>query len=157
MRRDRIVVVALTIVFTAGMLHAGESARYFKAEHGVAATYVKLSADGGYKVIDREHMGIFLRDEGSWQQTGSVITFTPTNKKKSSYKATVNKHHGKVFLAISSQHAAAGIVIPAEDTKKELNTNPKYLPDHVLFKISAKVYATETKQTYPFRYIGTKP
>jgi hypothetical protein len=156
-RRNRPVVVVLTIVFTASMLLAAQRARYFKAEHGVGATYVRLNADGRYKVIDREHMGIFLTDEGRWQQMGSVITFTPNNKKKSSYTAMENEHHGKIFLAITSPDAGAGIVIPAEDTNKELEADPKHLPDHVLFKISAKTYVTETRQTYPFRYIGTKP
>jgi hypothetical protein len=45
-------------------------------------------------------------------------------------------------------------VITAEDTKKNLDADPKYLPDHVLFKIRAKACNSETKQNYPFRYIG---
>lgn len=53
---------------------AAQKARYFKAEHGVVATYVEFAADGRYKVIDREHVGVFLTDEGRWQQTGAVIT-----------------------------------------------------------------------------------
>jgi hypothetical protein len=131
---------------------AAQNVRYFKAEHGVGATYLKLAADGRYKVIDREHMGIFLRDEGRWQQIGDVITFSPTDPKKTSYQATQNEHHGKVFLAITSEDAAAGILIPAEDTKKDLDDDPNHLPDHVLFKISAKTYDTETKENYPFHY-----
>jgi hypothetical protein len=130
-----------------------QNARYFKAEHGVGATYLKFAADGRYKVIDREHMGIFSTDEGRWQQTGAVIAFSPTDTKKTSYYATENKYRGKVFLTITSA-AAAGIVIPAEDTKKDLDADPNHLPDHVLFKITAKTYSTETKQNYPFRYIG---
>jgi hypothetical protein len=156
MRKSRVVVIVLMIAFTAGTLATAQSARYFKAEHGVGATYVKLGADGSYRVIDREHMGIFLTDEGRWQQTGSAITFSPRNKKKSSYQATEIEHHGKVFLAIMSPDAAAGIVIPAEETNKDLDTDPKRLPDHVLFKINSKIYTTETKKTYPFRYIGTQ-
>jgi len=126
--------------------------RYFKAEHGVAATYVKLSPDGRYRVIDREHMGVSLTDEGRWQQTGDVITFNPTDPKKISYRATENKYRRWVFLAITSASADAGIVISADDTKRALDAN--YVPDHVLFKITAKTYRTETKQTYPFHYIG---
>jgi hypothetical protein len=133
---------------------AAQNVRYFKAEHGVGATYVKLAADGRYRVIDREHMGIFLTDEGRWQQTGDVITFNPTNPKRTSYQTTESTHHGKIFLAITSVDAAAGIVIPADDTKKDLDTDPNHLPDHVLFKISAKAYTTETKKNYPFHYIG---
>ncbi len=131
-----------------------QNARYFKAEHGVAVTYLKLATDGQYKVIDREHMGIFQTEEGRWQQTGAVITFSPTGTKKTSYQATENKYHGKVFLTITSADAAAGIVISTEDTKKNLDADPSQLPDHVLFKITASTYDTETKQNYPFRYIG---
>jgi len=127
--------------------------RYFKAEHGVGATYVKLTSDGSYKVIDREHMGIFLTDEGHWKQAGAVITFSPKDPKKSSYQATENEHNGKTFLAIKSADASAGMVIVADDIEKDLDADADHLPDHVLFKISAKTYQTDTKQTYPFRYI----
>jgi hypothetical protein len=145
--------ILLTIVLVPSTFCAAQNVRYLKAEHGVGATYVKLAADGRYRVIDREHMGIFLTDEGRWQQTGDVITFN-TNPNRTSYQTTENTHHGKIFLAITSVDAAAGIVIPADDTKKELDTDPDHLPDHVLFKINAKTYTTETKKNYPFHYIG---
>lgn len=131
---------------------AAQKARFFKAEHGVAATYVELAADGRYKVIDREHMGVLLTDEGRWQQTGTVITFSPKDPKKTSYQATENTYRRRVFLAIMSANAAAGIVISADDTKRALDAD--YVPDHVLFKITAKTYSTETKENYPFHYIG---
>jgi len=99
-------------------------------------------------------MGVFLTDAGHWKQTGAVITFSPKDPKKFSYQATENEHNGKTFLAITSPDAAAGIVIAAEAVDKDLDAGPNHLPDHVLFKVSAKIYQTETKQTYPFRYIG---
>jgi len=144
----------MTILFACSALSAARTMRYFKAEHGVGATYVKLNTDGSYKVIDREHMGIFLTDEGHWKQAGAVITFSPKDPKKSSYQATENEHSGKTFLSITSPDAAAGIVISAEDIDKDLDADPSHLPDHVLFKVSSKTYQTETRQTYPFRYIG---
>jgi hypothetical protein len=144
----------LTILLECSTLSMAQKVRYFKAEHGVGATYVKLGSDSRYRVIDREHMGVFLTDEGRWQQIGAVITFSPTNPKIASYQAAENRHKGNVFLAITSADAAAGIVVTAEDTKKDLDTDPNHLPDHVLFKISAETYSTETKETYPFRYIG---
>jgi len=146
--------ILLTILIACNTLFAAQRVRYFKAEHGVGATYVKLGADGRYSVIDREHMGVFLTDEGHWQQTGTVVTFRPTDSKKPSYQASEVSYRGKVFLAITSTHAEAGIVIPAEDTKKALDTYPTELPDHVLFKITAKTYQTEIRKTYPFHYIG---
>jgi hypothetical protein len=81
----RTVSVLLAALF-GGTLCAAQNARYFKAEHGVGATYVKLAADGRYKVIDREHMGVLLTDEGRWRQSGSVVTFSPTNPKKTFYR-----------------------------------------------------------------------
>ena len=135
-------ILAASFVF-ATLLHctlcSAQNTRYFKAEHGVAATYVKLAANGRYKVIDREHMGVGLTDEGHWRQNGALLTFSPTNPKKTSYQATENKYQGKVFLAITTVDAAAGIVITAEDTKKSLDADPNYLPDlGVFFKIGAK-------------------
>ncbi|SRR5713101_2639894 len=153
MAKNERIIVFLTVFLACSTFCAAQKVRYFKAEHGVGATYVKLEADGRYKVIDREHMGVFPTDEGRWQQTAAVITFVPTDPKKTSYQATENRHHGNDFLAITSVDAAAGIVIPADDTKKDLDTDPNHLPDHVLFKISAKTYSTETKKNYPFRYI----
>ena len=150
-------ILATSVLF-ATLLHctlcAAQNARYFKAEHGVAATYVKLAANGRYQVIDREHMGVVLTDEGHWRQNGALLTFSPTNPKKTSYQATENKYRDKVFLAITSVDAAAGIVITAEDTKKNLDADPNYLPDHVLFKISAKTYNTETKEITHFATSG---
>ena len=143
--------VLFTILFSCATC-AAQKARYFKAEHGVGATYVELAADGRYKVIDREHMGVFLTAEGRRLQTGAVIRFSPKDPKKTSYQATENIYRRRVFLAITSVDAAAGIVITADDTKKALDAY--YVPDHVLFKIAAKTYSTETKENYPFRYIG---
>ena len=153
MRKARRFSILILILATRTFC-ATQKGRYFKAEHGVGATYVMLASDGRYKVIDREHMGVFLTDEGRWQQSGDVISFSPTNPKNPSYQATEVRYKGFVFLAITSTDAAAGIVIAGEDTKKELDIDPKHLPDHVLFKITAQTYSTETKRTYPFHYIG---
>jgi len=55
------VILAASALF-ATLLHlhilAAQNTHYCKAEHGVAATYVKLAANGPYKVIGREHMGV---------------------------------------------------------------------------------------------------
>jgi hypothetical protein len=139
--------ILFTILFSCETC-AAQKARYFKAEHGVAATYVELAPD------DREHMGVSLTDEGRWQQTRTVITFSPKDPKKTSYQATENTYRGRVFLAITTANADAGIVITADDTRKALDADPNYLPDHVLFKITVKTYSTETKQTYPFHFSG---
>lgn len=146
--------IILIIALATRPLCATQKARYFKAEHGVAATYVMLASDGRYEVVDREHMGVSIADEGHWQQVGQIISFSPKNPKNHSYEATEVRHKGYVFLAITSDAAAAGIVIAADDIKNDLDADPRHLPDHVLFRITARTYRFETKQTYPFRYIG---
>ena len=45
------------------------------------------------------------------------------------------------------------MVIPATETKQQLDSDPQSLPLYVFFKTSAKVFAQETKQAYPFRYL----
>jgi len=154
-KAERSSIIPIIILATC-TLCAAKQVRYFKAEHGVGATYLMLAPDGHYKVIDREHMGIFLTDEGHWQQSGDVVSFGPTNPRNPPYQAREVRYKGHAFLAITSSDAAAGIVIDAEDTKRDLDTEPKNLPDHVLFKITARTYSTETKQTYPFRYLGNQ-
>jgi hypothetical protein len=62
--------------------------------------------------------------------------------------------HGQEGQSEPSSLVAAGIAIPADDTKRDLDADPSHVPDHVLFKITAKTYGTETKRTYPFHYIG---
>ncbi len=150
-------VTLLAIILTISTTSSAQGTRYFKAEHGVGATYVKLAKDGRYTVVDREHMGVMLSDEGRWKQNGTIITFTPKDAKKAAYQATDNTYRGKIFLAVTSADAWIGIVIPVEDIEKDLDKEAKYLPDHVLFKIDAKTYETEIKHTYPFRYIGREP
>src|SRR5215470_13653271 len=127
MGKNRTVATVLTTVLISTTLSVAQSVRYFKAEHGVGATYVRIGDDGQFKVIDREHMGIFLTDEGHWQQTGAVITFSPKDPKRSSYQVTENTYRQRVFLAITSADAAAGIVISADDTKRALDAD--YVPD----------------------------
>jgi hypothetical protein len=144
----------VSFLFACSTVCAAQTTRYFKAEHGVAATYLRLGANGQYSVIDREHMGVLITDEGRWLQTGAVIRFTPKDTKKQAFEVTENKHSGKSYLEINSEHASAGIAIPALEIDGRIDADPKYLPDHVLFEVSAKTFETETKQTYPFRYIG---
>ena len=88
-KNDRRAIL-LTIVLACSAVCAAQKVRYSKAEHGVGATFTKLAADGRYKVIDREQMGIFLTDEGVWQQTGAVITFSPKDRKNPSYQANMD-------------------------------------------------------------------
>jgi hypothetical protein len=144
--------------------HASANAhktRFYKAEHGVAADYLELAADGTYRVIDREHMFVAVTEQGHWHQGGSVITFRPSTVMRGGemvsaegklYQGTEVRYRGRTFISFSTEDSA-GIVIPVEDTEKELDSYPQGTPDDTFFRIAAKIYARETKQAYPFRYV----
>jgi hypothetical protein len=154
--RARTALTLLAILVVCRAFCAGQTARYFKAECGTSAGYIKLGSDGEYFVIWREHMGVFLQEKGQWNQNGPVIAFSPTEPKKAPYEGTENTYQGKTFISWTSD-VAAGIVVPVESTKHELGENPKGLPPYVFFKTTARMYQTETKMTYPFRYLSKQP
>jgi hypothetical protein len=56
----------------------------------------------------------------------------------------------RTFLAFSEE-AAPGLAIPTEETKRQIDANPKALPSYVFFEIDRSRYERETKETYPFR------
>ncbi len=158
MRRLSVVV----LVFCVSLLgqNSGRT-RFYKLEHETGAEYLKLSGNGQYQVTAREHVGAIVTEAGSWQQVGSVITFRPSSAMRGgrmaeiqgrSYEATEVEYKGKTFIAFNSE-GAAGIVIPVEETEKELDSDPRSIPEYVFFKTTARIYARETKQPYPFRYI----
>ena len=138
-----------------------QTTRFFKAEGGVSAEYLRLAKDGTYRVISREHMFVALTEEGWWEQKGSAITFKRktlmrggelTDARGTSYEGTEVEYKGKTFIVWGAE-GCPGIVIPIEETKQQLDGDPKSLPEYVFFKTTAKIYAQETKQLYPFRYL----
>ncbi len=140
---------------------SAEETRYYKAEHGVAASYLELSTDGTYRVMTREHFGVDELERGKWRQEASVITFSPSSWLRGgqtvsvegkSYKGTEEEYKGKTFLVFNTEDSA-GIAIPVEETKRQLDAESRALPNHVFFKTTADVFAKETGQTYPFRYV----
>ena len=157
--------LALFVCFSAVCQTTGSAranhARFYKAECGTAADYLELSTDGTYSVVAREHMGVQVMERGGWHQSGSVITFKPSSRLRggettsvsgTSYEGDELEHKGRKFLVFKVE-GAAGMVIPATETKQQLDSDPQSLPQYVFFNTSAKVFAHETKQTYPFRYL----
>jgi len=96
--RARAVLALLAILVGLGASWAGQTARYFRAECGTSAGYIKLGPDGKYVVIWREHMGVILTEKGQWNQNGSAIAFSPTGQGRGPYQGTVNTHEGRTFL-----------------------------------------------------------
>jgi hypothetical protein len=156
LKRARAFLTLLAILVGFGTSCTGQTARYFKAECMTAAGYIKLGSDGKYVLIWREHMGVFLREQGQWNQNGSAIEFSPTGEEGAPYQAAVNTYGRWTFLSWASDHASE-IAIPVKSTEQELKKNPKELPFYVFFKTTAQTYQRETKRTYPFRFLSTKP
>jgi hypothetical protein len=151
MKRLAILIGFLAVLGTWIPLLAEQPARFFKAECGTAAGYIELATDGTYTTVWREHMGVFVQEQGRWGQKQEVITFAP-NGGKSSYEGAVARYKGKTFLVWKSENAA-GIVVPVEETQRELDKDPKRPPMYVFFETDGVVYQRETKEPYPFRYV----
>ena len=156
-----ILIICATAVCQTSKVAKAEQARFFKCENGVSADYLELAPNNTYGVIAREHMGVWQVEQGRWRENGSTITFTPSSHMRGgktvkadgkSYDATEVQYKSNTFLAFKSGEAA-GIAIPVDETKHEMDSYPQSLPVHVFFKTTAKVVAQETKQTYPFRYL----
>src|SRR5450432_1113088 len=152
--RARAVLALLAILVGLGTSWAGQTARYFRAECGTSAGYIKLGSDGKYVVIWREHMGVILTEKGQWNQNGSAIAFSPTGQGRGPYQGTVNTDEGRSFLSWASDNAP-GIAIPVASTKHDLDQDPKAVPLYVFFETTEQMYRTETKRTYPFHYLST--
>jgi hypothetical protein len=138
-----------------------QETRFFKAECGTAADYLELGKDGTYRVTAREHVGAIPTERGKWWQNGSVITFTPSsllrrgktvNVQQQSYEGTEEHYKGRTFITFKTEDSA-GIVVPSEDTKRQLDGDNNSLPLYIFFKTTREVFTSETKKPYPFRYI----
>jgi hypothetical protein len=155
------LLLSATAVCQRSKADTAQPTRFFKAECGTAAQYLELRRDGVYRVVAREHAGPMQTERGRWRQEGSVIAFTPSsqlgrgktvNFRQESYDGTEEHYKGKTFLTFTSENSA-GIVIPSEDTKRQLDGDMSALPLYVFFKTTRSVFAGETKQPYPFRYL----
>jgi hypothetical protein len=64
----------LLAVLVASRAHSED--RYFKADFHTGAHYLKLSVDGTYETIDREHMGVWVAERGHWsEEPDSTLVF----------------------------------------------------------------------------------
>ena len=148
-------VKALAIILllaNSAQVRAQERTRYFKEDHLTGADYLMLSAKGTYRVIYREHMGVWQGESGHWEKTGSQITFIPDKDEKKKYAAEEVNYHKRTFLSFSEEGGPT-IPIPIDETKKNLDDEPKYLPPYVFFETTRALFLSETGQSYPFKFI----
>ena len=95
-------------------------------------------------------MGLFALEAGRWERRGDRLTFTPAERERRSYsgvEVTFRKH---TFLAFDSEDAPS-LVIPIDETLKQLEFASDTLPPYVFFQIDRAIFEQETKKTYPFR------
>lgn len=140
----------VAVAFLCGGLFAAQPASYFEEDGGTGAMYSALTSDGNYKVTAREHMGVWVEESGRWAKSDARIAFTPDKAGKSPSRALEVVHRGHAFLSWEDD-LGPSIVVPTEETERNLDQNPKALPPYVFFEISPTVYQRETARTYPFR------
>jgi hypothetical protein len=145
-------LLVILVFVTSVQLHAQQHTRYFKEDHGTGAEYLTLSPNGTYRVTNREHMGVWQGDSGHWKKTGTQITFTQDKGDKKTYTAQEVNYRNKTFLSFSEEGAPT-IPIPIDETKKQLDDEPKYLPPYVFFETNRALFLRETGQSYPFKFI----
>src|SRR3984957_15168089 len=145
--------LCFVILLASSSLSAANRTRYFKQDGLTGADYLVLATDGTYSLTGREHMGSWVIEVGRWNQSGAHITLTPTKPVKAPYAGTEVSYRGQTFMAWTADDAA-GIVVPVNDTKRELDNRPSVRPPCVFFQTTAKIYRRETKQNYPFKTIG---
>jgi hypothetical protein len=131
-------------------LEAAEKPRYFREDHLTGARYLALTPAGKYSLVFREHAGVWVAQSGLWSRSGERTTFTPKVGTQNAFVATEVHYRGTNFLTWE-QEKAPGIVIPIEQTKKELDNTGAASVLYVFFEISEEIYKGETALAYPFR------
>jgi hypothetical protein len=101
-------------------------------------------------------MGISVDESGRWRKSGTRIAFTPAKAGKSPYSAAEVTYRNHTFLSLNDD-SGPSIPVPAKETERNLDQNPKTLPPYVFFKVSAETYQRETKRTYAFRALPSQP
>ena len=124
---------------------------FFKEDHYTGADYLALDGSGRYELVGREHMGVWVLERGTWRSDGEALAFAPEEpREKRPYTGVRVMHDGHLFLVWSGDKAA-GMVVPAEDVKRDL-AKGEGLPPYVFFRIPEEVFRKETGITYPFKF-----
>jgi hypothetical protein len=152
-KRTVLTSLCFAILLASSSLSAANRTRYFKQDGLTGADYLVFATDGTYSLTGREHMGVWVIEVGRWHQSGAHITLTPTKPVKAPYTGTEINYRGQTFMSWTAERAA-GIVVPVDDTKRELDNRPSVRPPYVFFQTTAKAYRRETKQNYPFKTLG---
>jgi hypothetical protein len=128
----------------------GGTTRYFKEDHLTGADYLAFIPDGNYQRVNREHTGVWFVEAGASHRSRTRVELTPRQRDRKPYSGVEVVHRGRTFLAWETEEAP-GIVVSADETKRQLDENPRVLPPYVFFEISKAVHDRETRETYPFR------
>lgn len=145
---SRMRILALLWFLTVSTPAAAQE-RYFKEDHLTGAAYFCMASDGAYTLTARGHMGVWVIESGRWRQEAETITFVPSERSKERYDATPVSHKTHRFLTFKTD-AAPSLVIPADETKRELDKHLGVLPLYVFFEIAKAIYVREIAEAYPF-------
>lgn len=113
----------------------GESDRYFRNAYHTGTEYFWLRADGKYRRFNREHMGIFLADKGTWILKGDEFVLRSEERVRhiTSYPLQIHLYHFKDkdkklsdFL-IFSKEAVAGFLAEHSDSRFSSNQIEKIM------------------------------
>jgi hypothetical protein len=153
----RFMMRLLILCFAANVVMAQQPAdttagdRYFKSDHLTGASYLRLTADGSYEVVLREHMGVFLFDSGRWVDEDGTWRFTPESADKNAFTGRPVSVGKRSFLVWRGDDAP-GIEIPEAEVRSDLEKGGGQIPPYVFFEIGRGMFDCEIARTYPFKF-----
>jgi hypothetical protein len=150
--KPQVFRLAVILVVTPTLLLGAAPPEYFfREDHLTGGFYLHLDAHGAYHLRAREHMGIFLFDEGTWSQKDTTLTFQPRDRKKRSYRGVLIETGKERALAWLDDQAPGMKLSAAEVTRQLKDSTPDKVP-YVFFVISSATFAADLCGTYPFRF-----
>jgi hypothetical protein len=150
-----VLAIFLLLIHPTAGLFAGQSARFFKAECGTSANFIKLTANGKYLVISRDDFGVSVDDQGTWDQTKDIITFNSTDAQDGPYQGIEVRYKDRVFIAWKAG-SSAGLAMPVQNTERELDRDPEAVPPYVYFEIDENAFKHGTKKSNSIHYLKAK-
>ena len=125
--------------------------RHFKEDHLTGAEYLRMSSAGTYEVIIREHMGLWVLDEGTWSEKDRIWHFKSVKNKGKTFSGQALTAGSRRFIVWKGEDAP-GIEVEETEIREALAKNAKQLPSYVFFEVPAATFDRETEEKYPFKF-----
>lgn len=150
-RRSMIQLAAILAVAPMLLAATPVPEYFFREDHLTGSFYLHLDTRGAYRLQAREHMGIFLFDEGTWSQKDTTLTFHSRDPKKKSFRATLAEGGNERFLVWLDEQAPGRKASSAE-VVRQLEAAAPQKPPYVFFEISMTTFGADLCGTYPFKF-----